>query len=335
MLTQSFETYWAYFIQSDGQLFDNECRTAASLFLDAFDELSKEDPGVLDSVASGKHAYLRAIIDPIRKWASREDRYPYMRGLRGRFTLFEFLTCLKCRLIHDLGLRRSPRWAMTSDVILHSERVLRWSAHLPHASLFEDPDAVVQAASESETIAVVGDIRRSQDLMTYCTSPGDFSTKMVSFIEHTRKLIEKHSGFFDKFTGDGFVAYFNRTICERSDLDYRECFLSFAREELEFSAKHFQEWSRTIEKLPTTDIGLAIGADLGVVAFHDMDHHLVAVGKPIVWAARMASAGHANELLVNNLLYAAIEENDDLSFEMRESITKAGEPFVARSVKIL
>ena len=40
VLAQAFETLWAYYIQSGGQLYPSECRSAALLFIEAYEELS-------------------------------------------------------------------------------------------------------------------------------------------------------------------------------------------------------------------------------------------------------------------------------------------------------
>lgn len=214
----------------------------------------------------------------------------------------------------------------------HSARVIRWKGHLPRQALLHDPDKVFGQASVTSTIAVVGDIRRSQDLMTYAQDPRNFSERMVQFITTTRELIEKRAGFFDKFTGDGFLVYFNEAVCKAADLNYIDCFLNFLREEANFAAPVFQDWSRSIRKRPPTEIGLAIGADIGKVSFEDIHNHLVAVGDAIVWASRMASIASSNEIIVNNLLYTLLDNREDLTFKERIGQTKAGESFLAQAL---
>ena len=43
-------------------------------------------------------------------------------------------------------------------------------------------------------------------------------------------------------------------------------------------------------------------------------------------------SGTANEIVINNLLYEALRERDDLEFETREATTKSGEGFLAKVV---
>lgn len=332
MLGQSFETLWCYFLQSGGLLFGAECREAARQFLDSLEELYQQDPSVKDPVALtiGERTDVDDILRRLRDWADTDQDYPYQSAFESRFKLFVFFAGLKGLLVRELNLSRCLYMKMSSAEVDHSERAIRWKDHLPRWALLRDPDKLVREASDSPTIVVVGDIRRSQDLMTYSPEPGDFSRRIVDFIMTTRQLIEKNDGFFDKFTGDGFLVYFNEAVCRTGESNHFECFLSFVREELAFCSRHFAEWSRTIRKLPSTNVGLAIGADLGLVKFHDLDYHLVAVGGAIVWASRMASIASANEVIINNLLFSALEGRPGLRFEPRSGPTKAGESLPAR-----
>lgn len=169
----------------------------------------------------------------------------------------------------------------------------------------------------------------------FAADPESFSRYVTSFVEGTRTRIRDHHGLFDKFTGDGFIAYFNEAFCswDRRPRDHVKCFLDFARDERDFVTALFGEWTATLRKVPSTTVGLALGADVGTVHFQDLNDHLVAVGNPIVWASRMASAANGGELLVNNQLYVQLRESPDLRFEPREDRTKAGESFVAQHLR--
>ncbi len=43
------ELRWAYYHQSGGHLFDQECRQAADLFLSVLEELTEKDPGIKET----------------------------------------------------------------------------------------------------------------------------------------------------------------------------------------------------------------------------------------------------------------------------------------------
>ncbi len=336
VLAQNFETAWAYYLQSSGQLFAEQCRMSALQFLEALDELATSFPEVKDPVALsiGENTSVDEIVTRLRRWGKGSEVYPYSSPFESRFMLFVFLTGLKGLLFQRLELTRKPTMVYTSQESEFTEGYVKWSGHLPRSALGGNPDSLVEAACDSSTIVVVGDIRHSQDLMTYSMNAEDFSRRMVFFITGTRKALGKYSGFFDKFTGDGFLAYFNEAICRQSGLNYIECFLEFLREQMEFSISLFRDWVKGIRKLPEKPVGLAIGADFGSVSFQNLSHHLVAVGDAIVWASRMASSASANEIVVNNPLYVALQDRDDIDFEQREAMTKSGEGFLARVMSL-
>ncbi len=167
--------------------------------------------------------------------------------------------------------------------------------------------------------------------MTYAENPGVFSDHMGTFIESARQSVISHGGIFDKFTGDGFVAYFNEAFCYRCRLDYREAFFRFVKDQAKVAPPFFAQWSATLRKLPDIKIGLAIGADYGQVEFREEQGQLIAIGSPIVWASRMASAGRANELVINNQLYHLVRGTLPGKPLRRKAKANSGEKFIARA----
>jgi class 3 adenylate cyclase len=329
---QAFETAWAYFSQSAGRLYSDECRRAARRFVESLRTLGPADPRVLApmELIAGHPVDVGVLLQDVEDWARGGEPLFLDEELRTPF--FVLIQGVKGLLVRDLGIDVPISIGAGADASF-SARVLRWKAHLPSVLLErEDLDDLVFEASQSESIVVVGDIRRSQDLMTYAATPDDFSRRMVVFIQKTRDLIDENAGFFDKFTGDGFIVYFNEALCRAAGRSHIDRFLSFVKAQSAFGQDLFQDWAGLIRKRPTGPIGLAMGADIGRVAFHDVHDHLVAVGDAIVWAARMAAAANAGEVLVNNLLQAKLTAvyTRILGFSPREAQTKSGESFLAQ-----
>lgn len=333
---QTLETMWTYFWFSDGKLYADKIKEAARIFVESFSELCEEDPRFLDpkQMGIGERSFqVKEILANFSEWIGGDSEMPHSTKSMTGLTIFKLVSGIKSILVKDDIFIREPLIGFHSGAWEFAERVVRWKGHIPQQALHSSPDELVRKASGARTIAVLADIRRSQDLMTYAKSPDDFSKRIVEFITTSRELIEKHYGFLDKFTGDGFIVYFNEVICASRKKNFVECFLEFCRDELAFCRPHFLKWERTIRKVPNTEIGLTIGADLGIVKFSDLNHHLVAVGDAIVWAERMAAIGGAHEIVVNNLLYDLLCDVNGVAFESRTAKTKSGEEFVARVMK--
>lgn len=327
-LAQGFEVLWAYYVQSDGTLYSEPCRQNALAFLDAYAKLCEVDSQFSDPevIGLGEDTEVSAIIDELRHWALTPDVTPYGNVFHARFIFFVLLASVKVHILRKLGARHTPIMTVSSQEMEYTSTVLRWRQHFPKKALSKDPQKLFAEASKCNSIAVVADIRRSQDLMTYAVDHMKFADNLVKFLNSSRAMIDANGGLFDKFTGDGFIAYFNEGICSACGLDYRSAFLSWVDQELEFAIPFFEEWAQQIRKRPMVPVGLSIGADFGAIKFDDIHSHLVAVSDSIVWAARMAAVGGAGELVMNNLLAATLSHSGR-TVEVRDGRTKAGEDF--------
>jgi CheY-like chemotaxis protein len=322
-----FGMWWTYYQQFDGQSAEPECRKSALDFLHVFDKLVERDAGMMAALA---HRSLATTVERLHVWANDASQAAPLDDFLSLTKVLLFLTIYQS---HIEGQISSP--SANTDQMVHPamarrlEGYLKWRGHFPRLKTRVDPQDVMEKACRSTSIIVVGDIRRSQDLMTYATDEQDFSRRMVEFICQTRSMLNQHGGFFDKFTGDGFLGYFNESICEIYGSNYIDSFIGFIREFSVFCNAHFREWVKFVRKVPAQPIGLAVGADVGRVSFQSLNYHVVAVSESIVWASRMASAAKAEEVLVNNLLYQALRQRNDVTFESREAATKSGESFQA------
>jgi class 3 adenylate cyclase len=207
---------------------------------------------------------------------------------------------------------------------------LRWKAHLPDRVLRAlHGDDILADMSAATSISVIGDIKRSQDLMTYARDSQQFSDRISTFTERIRELSDFYGGMFDKFTGDGFLVYFSEILTAKVGLSYTDAFLYFIREVRDYSVAYFDDWCKAVRKRPAIQVGLALGADIGNIEFQDRRNNLIAVGDAIVWSSRMASSAGAGNILVNNLLAAELRSLPDLSLTAVAAETKTGEDFLA------
>ena len=317
--------WWTYYKQFDCQFVEPECCRSALDLLRDFDTLLERDPAMLTSFANRP---VETTAARLREWANDPSKGPPADGPLSLTNVLLFLSIYRgyVESRFNSGFENTEQMVQP-DVACRLESYLKWRGHFPRLKTRADPQEVMEKACRSTTIVVVGDIRRSQDLMTYAMDGQDFTRRMVEFISKTRSMLDQYGGFFDKFTGDGFIGYFNESICELYGSNHIDSFTGFIREFTAFCNSHFREWVKFVRKVPAQRVGLAVGADIGQVTFQSLNYHVVAVSESIVWASRMASAARAEEVLVNNLLYQSLKQRKDLAFESFEASTKSGESF--------
>ena len=329
VVAHDFETLWTYCHQCDGNAFTDECHEAAVRFFNVFDKA----PEIFQNIAAsfrrmGLTREMEESLRILRAWGSSPElAYVAADGVFNRLYINFFFLLLRTALYEFLEAGATSELAPNTVRML--ECFLEWRGHLPRLRSGCDPDQLMESAGGKASVAVVGDIRRSRELMTHAETALDFTKRMVEFISHTRRIVNKHGGFYDKFTGDGFIAYFNEEICGQFGGSRNDSFVAFIRECLDFSGSHFQEWTEHLKEPPGERIGLAIGADVGNVSFQSLHNHVVAVGGPIVWATRMESAARAGEVLVSDRLHEELHRGSGLTFNKRPEKTKSGENFLA------
>lgn len=337
---QSFETLWAYYSQSSGALYDSECRAAAEALVAASAELIELDDEFAGWISSANINKIGAlsILDALRDWSTSSRPAPFETLSMARARLFGLLAGMKIYLHMKLQIPFTPRISMSAKEIEYSERRLRWKGYLPEPILTQkgvNPDVLVEEASAARTIALVGDIRNSQKLMGALQNADRFARFMGDFIAETRALIDKRRGFFDKFTGDGFIVYFNERICEVGGVDFIDALIDFSREIKESTAEILKSHARGVSQRALNSIGLALGADIGRVDFRDVNNHLIAIGDAVVWAHRMSAVGSVGDFIARAPLAREFEGKIGVRMKPRGGLTKHGLAFKAKAVKIV
>jgi len=345
VLLQSFENLWTFKYLSEGELFEKQCKEESAKLVSYFSSVYKLDNGVYNSKtitmnSSDSEEYIREILNGLDKWSKDISTFPvFLNGLGGdpqaNYMIQKFLMCEKAYLSSKLKFESQPTIIWSSAQEAYRKNEIRWKGHLPLQAIDFISEKFVDELSNSDTIVLVADIRKSQDLMTYGPSADFFRDKILEFTTEMRRIIKNNYGIFDKFTGDGFLCYFNSDLCAKFGKNYYEQMLKAAKEVMEFSVAFFEQWVKHIRKLPPNSSGLTLGIDSGVVKFRDLDSHLFAIGDAIVWANRMSSAGNKNEVIVNNLPFHKLKEfNSKLEFEIIENVTKGGDAFTAYKIKL-
>jgi len=130
------------------------------------------------------------------------------------------------------------------------------------------------------------DIRRSTELMLKARSPQLYAGFITELCAKLREIILDSQGVFDKFTGDGVLAFFP-DFYSGEDAGYRA--VATAERCHEAFREHYSK-SRGCFVAILKNIGLGIGIDYGDTHLVQVGDGLTVVGTPVVYACRMAGA---------------------------------------------
>lgn len=158
-------------------------------------------------------------------------------------------------------------------------------------------------AKECEAFVLSVDIRRSTELMLKARKPEAFADFIMTLCTDLMNIITEHYGVFDKFTGDGVLAFFPSFYSGDSAAYYAvaaadRCHASFQ--------EHYQRFRRSFTSV-LTETGLGIGLDYGTVHLVQMAGGLTVVGSPVVYACRL-SGSPAGVTLLNQPAYEVVSD---------------------------
>ncbi len=145
------------------------------------------------------------------------------------------------------------------------------------------------------------DIRRSTDLMLKARSARLYASFITGLCNVLKEIVIAHHGIFDKFTGDGILAFFPQFYTGddaglRSVLAAADCHAAFAA--------HYDRHRSTFVAVAKR-VGLGIGIDFGDVHFVQVIDGLTVVGTPVVYACRMGGTA-AGTTLLNHPAYEVV-----------------------------
>jgi len=166
----------------------------------------------------------------------------------------------------------------------------------------------IEQQRQQSVLVLVADIRKSTQAMMEALDPFEYASTITAFVEQSRHAVLSEGGLFDKFTGDGFLAYWpydarTHLRARRRSLDViKSIFISFAQETM-------PRLRRNSQSLPS-ELGLAFGIDEGLVSFVTISRDLTIVGRPVVGAVRMVGGAVAGQVIVN--VHVGEEIQDDV-----------------------
>jgi class 3 adenylate cyclase len=155
-----------------------------------------------------------------------------------------------------------------------------------------------------EAVVVVGDLRMSGILLREATSPALYARFIIGFTEAVRGLAADSNGWFDKFTGDGFIAFW---LYRDAPEATAQTVPRFCRAILPAAENLIGNLRRNSRNFPV-GVGLSIGVDSGPCELVQVGGSLTLVGSAIVGATRMVTGARAGQALVNVHLGTILEK---------------------------
>lgn len=188
----------------------------------------------------------------------------------------------------------------------------------------EELTHLLAAGDQTGIHVVIGDIRGSTHLMREAISSREYAMITTSFTERMRKIARENQGWFDKFTGDGFIVYWLYGTKPSRFLNEVMAFCRRAHEA--FEGEIYPEHRKNARNLPA-HVGLALGVDSGRCALEEIAGDFTIIGHAVVGAKRMAEAAAKGETLCNIRMGHALGAEPSLkaAIELKETVAKTKE----------
>lgn len=209
---------------------------------------------------------------------------------------------------------RQSRAAVLRAIRRHSPK--EWQKGLAEA----DVRALTQGSVEKWVYVVTADIRKSTLLMKEAVRPDVHAKILDDITKQAKSKVLADGGWFDKFTGDGYIAYwlfpagggFDETVFRA---------LQFADFVISSFDGHLTRFRRNSRNVPI-GVGVSVGLDAGPAHLVVVGGDLTVVGAPIVGARRMVEAADASQVLANVHLGEFLEYREKFAGRLRPTELK-------------
>jgi class 3 adenylate cyclase len=181
-------------------------------------------------------------------------------------------------------------------------------------------DAVIDG-EPIQMFVMAADIRESTTLMKESVKFERFAAIMDKFVSSVRLGIRRSGGWFDRFTGDGFLAYW--IVQSGAPDEYEERFVQTAGDIahtanilIDLFHRRVLEDFRSNSRNLSSGVGLSMGLDAGPGYLVKIADELTIVGPPVVGSVRMVTAAALpKEIVANVFLGERLREGQDGVYE--------------------
>lgn len=164
-------------------------------------------------------------------------------------------------------------------------------------------------------IVLAADIRRSTFVMKEAVDFGAFADTLNQFVSEIGKFVRKHDGWWDKFTGDGYLAYWMFDAWEDTRrVNEMIAILDACHLMVEVFEHQVLDALRANSRNFPHDVGLSLGLDAGPTYLVEIANDLTIVGPSVVGAVRMVSNAAPGEIIANNYLGEYLLRHRDCCF---------------------
>ena len=181
-------------------------------------------------------------------------------------------------------------------------------------------DSVIEG-DPIQMFVMAADIRESTALMKEAIRFERFASVMDRFVSSVRLGIRRSGGWFDKFTGDGFLAYW--IVQSASPTEYEGRFIQTAGDIahtahtlIDLFHRRVMEDFRANSRNLSSGVGLSMGLDAGPGYLVKIADELTVVGPPVVGAVRMVTAAERpQEIVANVFLGERLRDGQEGAYE--------------------
>jgi class 3 adenylate cyclase len=164
----------------------------------------------------------------------------------------------------------------------HNEVTL---AALSNPSIADRLEAAIATGKRETGWVLAADIRNSTELMLRAKDASPFATFLSALSERMNSGLTYPCGYFDKFTGDGWLAFFADGLCGSLAELYALNASAYCHGEFQ---KVLNDYSPTLFGPERPRTGLGIGLAYGEVQFVEIAKQKTIVGEAVVWACRLS-----------------------------------------------
>lgn len=223
-----------------------------------------------------------------------------------------------------------PRAARTRRPSAREQRDSQFTEELLQAHAPDGPDLAevlkqAKAREPFEVVVLAADIRKSTILMREAVDLGEYAATISDFVDQSRAAITRSGGWFDKFTGDGFLAYWMVDFDAEGDpwLDTTKRALKFAAAAIRVFDQTTMPALRMNSRNLPRQVGLSIGIDGGSVQLGNVAGDVTVLGPAVVGAVRMVSAAsQPGETVANVFLGEYMEREPSLVSDLVQQVER-------------